>query len=63
MIKSTLEHADDLEEQANQMRLHAKQLEGLKAYLEKVERKRKASEKSVEFKVGYIARLKEEIER
>jgi predicted XRE-type DNA-binding protein len=63
MIKSNLEHANDLEEQANSLRLQAKQLEGLKSFLEKQERKRRATEKSTEFKANYILQLKAEIEK
>ena len=63
MINTNLEHANDLEEQANSLRLQAKRLEGLKSFLEKRERKRKATEKSAEFKANYILQLKAEIEK
>jgi FKBP-type peptidyl-prolyl cis-trans isomerase (trigger factor) len=62
MIKFNLEQADYNDEAAKAHRENAKRLEGLKAHLEKLERKRKAAEQRAKWQDDYISKLRQENE-
>ncbi|RXW25033.1 hypothetical protein EST38_g822 [Candolleomyces aberdarensis] len=62
MIKFNLEKADNNEKVARMHRENAKCLEGLKAHVERLERKRKAAEQRAMWQADHISKLTKEIE-